>query len=826
MELDQQSTHKQVGAKVEQLGPESDSDSNAFGEFALKSTVAGLGMLAQARMEVGRADDPAEVEADAMALDFLRWQQSAGQQSAPAHEQVSSGQTSRSSSNGTMETGGFAVGDSLESDISRETGRGSGLDGSTRGQFEGFFGVDLGGVRLHADSKAAELSRSLGAEAFTVGNDVFFGEGRFTPGSSSGMGLLAHELTHVVQQGGSSMRRVDPNAVALSRSPLAGTQMIRRVDYNDSSNLEGSAMAEKTSGGASAAASMQDWEGANNNFVIADKKPGGVESAEGLALVSSTLNTISSITSLWDVFNEPSTTQDKGWAIFGALKSAADLSKSACEAAKAASTLGGGVLAVIPGLGLAISVMSFADTLINTFRPLWTASGSTKKVLENLKKQSIDGMTPEQKTAHEISVAAVETMLSTERRQIAFAVVDMVGDLTMIVGQIATLAAGPFGTAVTLLGVAVNLGGQAVKKATEWTISHIAAKKKEKSDKAETAVTDAEKDLKAATTDEGKKKAEDVLTEKKAAFEKAKLELVKSDANTALKEILNMAFAPLRSKTGPIDPTIRTMLTSHGISEQFIASTSAALTSDPAAKIDYNAAVEEVAGIVAVGEPMTMGARISGWKDAIKGSFGKVTAWFGRLFNTKASQMKATEVTDEGIENEVKPMIGIASKYVEKKAKQGKGGVKADVLTEYLQKPYKSVLARILVANPDEGVVLPIMEKVLTKSLQEVLNGAVLGGSLIDIATVKAVATKTGVTVTYSAATAPAASAAVATPAPGSNPPNRPPPPIPAAQSKPPNRPPPATPVQKPAAPASVQHAKVVPAYGPRTQAITQPKKP
>ena len=760
MELEQQSTHKQIGAKVEQLGPESDSDSNAFGEFALKSTMAGLGMLAQARMEVGRADDPAEVEADAMALDFLRWQQSAGQQSAPAHEHISSGQTSRSSSSGTMETGGFAVGGDVESEISRETGRGSGLDGSTRGQFEGFFGVDLGGVRLHADSKSAELSRSLGAEAFTVGNDVFFGEGRFTPGSSSGMGLLAHELTHVVQQGGSSMRRVDPNSVAVSRSPLAGTQMIRRVDYNDSSNLEGSAMAEKTTGAASAAAEMKDWEDVSNSFVKTEKSPNGVESAEGLALVSSTLNTISSITSLWDVFNEPSTTQDKGWAIFGALKSAADLSKSACEAAKVASTLGGGVLAVIPGLGLAISVMSFADTLINTFRPLWTASGSTKKVLENLQKQDVSTMTTEQKNAHAISVAAVETMLSTERRQIAFAVVDMVGDLTMIVGQIATLAAGPFGTAVTLLGVAVNLGGQAVKKATEWTISHIAAKKKEKSEKAETDVATAQASVDAAAPGAAKTSAEAILADKKAAFEKAKLELVKSDANTALKEILNMAFAPLRSKTGPIDPTIRTMLTSHGISEQFIASTSAAIEGNPQATIVYDAAVDEVAAIVAVGEPMTMGARISSWGTALKGSFTKVTAWFGRLFNTKASQMKDTEVDEVGVKKEIAPMIGIVNKYVEKKAKQGTGGVKPDVLTEYLQKPYKSVLARILAAKPDAPVVLAIMKDVLTASLKEALSGAKSGVGLINTATINVEVTQTSVTVKYDPFPVPAAAAA------------------------------------------------------------------
>jgi hypothetical protein len=462
------------------------------------------------------------------------------------------------------------------------------------------------------------------------------------------------------------------------------------------------------------------------------------------------------------VFNEPSTTQDKGWAVFGALKSAADLSKSACEAAKAASTLGGGVLAVIPGLGLAISVMSFADTLINTFRPLWTASGSTKKVLENLQKQDVKGMSTEARTAHDISVAAVETMLSTERRQIAFAVVDMVGDLTMIVGQIATLAAGPFGTAVTLLGVAVNLGGQAVKKATEWTISHIAAKKKEKAGTAETAVTDAEKGLKAATTEEDKKKAGDVLTEKKAAFEKAKLELVKSDANTALKEVLNMAFAPLRDAANPgsIDPTIRTMLTSHGISEQFIASTSAAIKSDPQATIEYNAAVDEVAAIVSVGEPMTMGARIISWKDAMKTSFGKVSTWFGRLFNTAASRMKASEVTEEGITKEITPMIGIASKYVEKKAQQGSGGVKDDVLTKNLQSPYKSVVARILGSGKTFADVENILKDAIKASLVRVLKGATMAGRLIDTSTISVDITQTSVIVKYDPFPVPAAAAA------------------------------------------------------------------
>ena len=780
MGLEQQSTHKQIGAKVEQLSPESDSDSNVFGEFALKSTMAGLGMLAQARMEVGRADDPAEVEADAMALDFLRWQQSAGQQSAPAHEHISSGQTSRSSSSGTMETGGFAVGGDVESEISRETGRGSGLDGSTRGQFEGFFGVDLGGVRLHADSKAAELSRSLGAEAFTVGSDVFFGEGRFAPGSSSGMGLLAHELTHVVQQGGSSMRRVDPNAVAVSRSPLAGLHTISRVttvDQSDSKRLDNGqngffSQAEQVTGTAASASAMQEFskplDFRASGPVKADD-PSGELHGESLALISSTMNTVSSIEKLWEVFSEPSTTEEKAWTVLGGLKAAADLSKSAFEVSKAAS-IGA---AVIPGIGVAISVMSFADKLWNTFLPLLEARKSEKVVLDSLRSKVAGTADLAAKKDLSLQIASMETLVSTSGREIGFAVVDMAADLTMVVGQLAQIFSGPFGTAVTLLGATLSLASMATKTVWEWISSHKAAKSRE-AEKTAKGVLDgsrtefeeaSQKATGAGATDDDRKKlteAKDELKAKEDAYDDAYLALVQSDANSAFQNVLKMAFAPLRDAANPgsIDPTIRAMLTTLGISEHFIASTSAAIKSDPTAEIEYKVAVAEVAAIVSLGEPMTMMARIKSWKDGLIGSFGKVTAWFGRLFNTEASRMKAADVTEEGIKNEIEPIIGIASKYVAKKAKPGTGGVKPEVLTEYLQKPYKSVLARILVANPDATAVLAIMKVVLTDSLKDALNGAKLGVSLINTATVNVVVTQTSVAVTYDPFPVPAAAAA------------------------------------------------------------------
>ena len=64
------------------------------------------------------------------------------------------------------------------------------------------FGRDLSDVRLHTDSDAAAVARSLGAHAYTVGADIVFGSGKFRPDVTDGQRLIAHELTHVLQQRG------------------------------------------------------------------------------------------------------------------------------------------------------------------------------------------------------------------------------------------------------------------------------------------------------------------------------------------------------------------------------------------------------------------------------------------------------------------------------------------------------------------------------------------------------------------------------------------------------------------------------------------------
>jgi len=88
-----------------------------------------------------------------------------------------------------------------ESHIGSSNGRGQPLPDSIRAFFEPRFGVDFSNVRVRTDSRAAESARAVNALAYTVGRDVLFGTSQYAPTSPNGRRLMAHELTHVVQQG-------------------------------------------------------------------------------------------------------------------------------------------------------------------------------------------------------------------------------------------------------------------------------------------------------------------------------------------------------------------------------------------------------------------------------------------------------------------------------------------------------------------------------------------------------------------------------------------------------------------------------------------------
>jgi hypothetical protein len=109
----------------------------------------------------------------------------------------------------------------ISSGIQSLQGGGWPLSGSERSFFEPRFGVDFSNVRIHNDTLAASVARSVNARAFTFGRDVVFGDGEYTSDTSSKTKLLAHELTHVVQQdgGASSSAEADADQQLVSRRP-------------------------------------------------------------------------------------------------------------------------------------------------------------------------------------------------------------------------------------------------------------------------------------------------------------------------------------------------------------------------------------------------------------------------------------------------------------------------------------------------------------------------------------------------------------------------------------------------------------------------------
>ena len=96
------------------------------------------------------------------------------------------------------------TGPETENQISTLSGNGNPLDPKIRSGMEQRFGVDFGRVKIHSDGSAEALSNRLGAHAFTTGNDIFFNSGKYSPETLSGKHLLAHELTHTIQQGANS----------------------------------------------------------------------------------------------------------------------------------------------------------------------------------------------------------------------------------------------------------------------------------------------------------------------------------------------------------------------------------------------------------------------------------------------------------------------------------------------------------------------------------------------------------------------------------------------------------------------------------------------
>lgn len=129
----------------------------------------------------------------------------------------------KESDSGASDTGASTQ---MESHINQRRGQGSALDGNVKREMESGFGTDFSNVSVHHNAEASRMSSELNAQAFTTGNDIFFNEGKYQPDTHAGKSLLAHELTHVIQQNGSAgqINRKDSAGIT------AGVEIIKKPE--------------------------------------------------------------------------------------------------------------------------------------------------------------------------------------------------------------------------------------------------------------------------------------------------------------------------------------------------------------------------------------------------------------------------------------------------------------------------------------------------------------------------------------------------------------------------------------------------------------------
>ena len=123
-----------------------------------------------------------------------------------------------------------AVGDSLQSAIRQQSTGGQPLSSDVRAFMEPRFGADFSTVRVHHDAESASLNNQLSARAFTYQNHVFFSRDQYQPGSSDGKQLLAHELTHTVQQG-HAVQRAPVVSTTTTPPPVQRLGLSDALDY-------------------------------------------------------------------------------------------------------------------------------------------------------------------------------------------------------------------------------------------------------------------------------------------------------------------------------------------------------------------------------------------------------------------------------------------------------------------------------------------------------------------------------------------------------------------------------------------------------------------
>jgi hypothetical protein len=460
------------------------------------ASVEGLQLLVQARLSVSSPNDPFEHEAESMADEFVK----------SIHGRTVSAPTSSVGSvarsvpdNGLVEGGGgLATTDDTASAIMSARAGGQGLSGDVRSRFEGFFGADLGGVKIHNDGTSDNLCRSINAEAFTTGTDVFFSSRSFKPGSSSGDHLLAHELTHVVQQG---------NAPALSRRAMPD---IQREWYNPLSwgksdeptkaeppkaephgaaksdgarskvGLAGQLIGLGQIPAGAAKAEFKDSDDPNSVKAAGDAGDTG-DSIGLIACTGALLVSVMRYYSEWD-----SESDGSGRTVLtNAVKSAVGVAqKSTSLAQSAGATV---AASAVPGLGLAVNVIELANQCIR-FDDMRLAISDSEKTIKSLKAKD------DQTLADRKLLASLQLLSEKSKSEHKRAIVKMMGNFVGMVGQLSLISGigASAGGAMVVTNAAIQGLTMLQSKVAEWWSAEAIKESRDRLGEAKQALKDHE----------------------------------------------------------------------------------------------------------------------------------------------------------------------------------------------------------------------------------------------------------------------------------------------------------------------------------------------
>jgi hypothetical protein len=343
-----------------------------------------------AEFQVGPADDHYEREADATAARVVARLTAEGGSGGSGAASAPSGAVQRSAV--TVGAEGGPVGGDTADRIASERGGGSALPGEVRSSMEGAFGgADFGGVRLHEGSEAGALNQSLGARAFTVGKDIFLGSSAPALDTPDGQHLLAHELTHTQQQGGSARRMVIRRDLTTLPS-LVGSDISTAVGDKDSELDKGVNGMEGAKGGTG---SFGEFDSANSfrtdittargrDESTATGKWGDKSSQGGISITGNVMSTFDlalDVSKTVQMFmNKDASDADKAGAVMGALASTGKTASSMSGIAKTAQDAQKGsvtdsansVLGEIAGI---LTVLSSGYTLVKTIVELISKAG-------------------------------------------------------------------------------------------------------------------------------------------------------------------------------------------------------------------------------------------------------------------------------------------------------------------------------------------------------------------------------------------------------------------------------------------------------------------